>query len=255
MHPEVGVRMDDPAFRDIEKLLGRDVEKSEASEIEMSAEIICFYGGGIGAADEKWTSFEAGEALQGRRAIAVGVFPFSLAIEVVVGEEALPKCCDFVIGEAEIAGGNRSAGKSAKEDILRVATKLLTDAWDVGFAIFDGGLSVAPPGHGVFLAAFFDVGHRDPNDVLSAAHAVAEIDVFGFSGGIAGQPFVSGVFYDDGVFLPRIPVGGKIENMVHPGAPVFRSGLANAFSGRWFFIGRHWGGEIHVGEDLWRESQ
>ena len=35
VHPEVGVRVDDPAFRDIEKLLGRDVEKSEVSEIKM----------------------------------------------------------------------------------------------------------------------------------------------------------------------------------------------------------------------------
>ena len=51
VHPEVGVRMDNPAFRDSEKLLCRDIEKSEASEIEMSAEIVCFYGGGIGAAD------------------------------------------------------------------------------------------------------------------------------------------------------------------------------------------------------------
>lgn len=185
----------------------------------------------------------------------MGVVPFSLAIEVVVGEEALPKCCDFVIGEAEIAGGNRSAGESAKEDILRVAPKLLADTRDVVFTIFDGGLSVAPPGHGVFPAAFFDVGHRDPDEVLSAAHAVAEVDVFGFSGGIAGQPFVSGVFYDDGVFLPGIPVGGKIENMVHLGALVFRSGLANAFAGCWFFIGRHWGGEVHVGEYLLSESQ
>ena len=47
MHPEVGVRVDDPAFRDSEKILGRDVEKSEASEIKMCAEIVCFYGGGI----------------------------------------------------------------------------------------------------------------------------------------------------------------------------------------------------------------
>ena len=60
VHPEVGMWMNDFAFGDLEKLRRRDVEKSKVGEVWMLAEVVLFDRSGLGAADQKGATVEAG---------------------------------------------------------------------------------------------------------------------------------------------------------------------------------------------------
>ena len=99
---------------------------------------------------------------------------------MVVREHSLPQRRDFIVSQTNVAGANRSARKSANKNTVWIASEVSADSRQIGFAVIDGRLSVAPPGDGIFFTTFFDVGHRNPDEFSAAADAVAQVRVFDF---------------------------------------------------------------------------
>ena len=103
------MRVDDFAFGDVEYLVGWYVQKCEARQVEMRFEKLIFYPAGVQTADEHGPAFYPCETGERRCAITFWIVPFLFAIEMVVGEDAFPIGCNFVICKADVAGAYGSA--------------------------------------------------------------------------------------------------------------------------------------------------
>ncbi len=172
------MRVDDFAFGDVEYLIGWHVQECELRQIEVRFEELIFYPAGVLPADEYGPALYPCEADESRCAITFWIIPFPFAIEVVVGEDAFPIGCNFVVCKADVAGAYGTAREAADEYVMRVASKFFTDPREVGFAVVHGCLLVAPPCDGVFFFSFFYIWHGYPDKSAASTYSIAQVRVF-----------------------------------------------------------------------------
>lgn len=156
------MRVDDFAFGDVEYLIGWHVQECELCQIEVRFEELISYPAGVLPADEHGPAFYPCEAGEGRCAITFWIIPFPFAVKMIVGEDAFPIGCDFVMCKADVAGANGSTREAADEYVSRIASKFCTDPQEVGLAVVHGCLLIAPPCDGVFFFSLFYIWHRYP---------------------------------------------------------------------------------------------
>ena len=84
--------MDYKTFGDIEDFTHGDGKKGEGAELGVIFEIIV----GVSAYQDGST-LETGKSLEGGGTVTLGVAPFSLAVEMIVGDHSFPKGGNFVI--------------------------------------------------------------------------------------------------------------------------------------------------------------
>ena len=174
------MRVDDIAFGDVEYLVGWYVQECELRQVEVRFEELISYPAGVLPADEHGPAFYPCEAGESGCAITFCIIPFSFAVEVVVGEDAFPIGCNFVICKADVAGANGSAREAADEYVVWVASKFFADPRKVGLAVGHGCLLIAPPGDGVFFFFLFYIWHGYPDKSAAPTHAIAQVRVFHF---------------------------------------------------------------------------
>ena len=162
MGPEVGVGMNNRAVRNIENLSHGDEQKSKGSELGVFPEVVV----GV-SAHQDGSTFEAGESLESRGSVAFRVTPFSLPVEMIVGNHSFPKGGNFIVRQANVSTGYGSTGKSTDKQVFGVSSEFLADAGEVYFTVLDSGFAVAPPGHCVLFFSFLNIRHGDPNESIS----------------------------------------------------------------------------------------
>ncbi len=172
------MRVDDIAFGDVEYLIGWHVQECEARQVEVCFEELVSYPAGVQTADEHGPAFYPCEAGESGCAITFWIIPFLFAIKMIVGEDAFPKGCNFIICKADVAGANGAAREAADEYVVRVASKFFTDPREIGFAVVYSCLFVAPPCDGVFFFSFFYIWHGYPDKSTPSTHAIAQVRVF-----------------------------------------------------------------------------
>ena len=158
-----------------------------------------------------------------------------------MSDHSLPEGSDFVIRQTNITAGNRTAGKSADKQVFHITSKFFADAGQVYLAVIDGGLTVAPPSHGVLFFTLLNVRHRDPDESFSSCQSVAEICIFDFPAAFACRKFIAGIFNQYWINLPLRPICREVEGVIDLSALVLGCDLAHSFTWSGFFF-RHDGG-------------
>ena len=227
MGPKVGVGVDHRALWDFEYFVHGDGQESKGSELGVFLEIIV----GV-SANQNGSSFQAGEALESGGPITFRVTPFSVPVEVIVGDHPLPEGGDFIVRQAEVTAGDGSAREAADKEVVEVSPEFLADTRQVHLAVVDGGLSVAPPLHGILLPALLDIRHGYPDEAFPSAQAVAQIRSLHLSGGSAERRFVASVLDEHGIGLSLLPIGWQVERVVDLRALVLGGDLAHPFAWR-----------------------
>lgn len=170
--------VDDIAFGDVEYLIRWYVQKCELRQVEVCVEELIFYLAGVLPADEHGPALYPCEAGESGCAITFWIIPFPFAVKMVVGEDAFPMGCNFIICKADVAGANGSAREAADEYVVWIASKFFTDPQEVGFAVVHGCLLIAPPRDGIFFFSLFYIWHGYPDKSSSPTHAITQVRIF-----------------------------------------------------------------------------
>lgn len=192
-------------------------------------------GGGLLLADPLWASAETLQPLQDGGFASIAR-PAAGAVVMAVADETAPELGDVVIVQADEVAGDAAARKSGDENAIRIAAEEGAEVTHGIAAVALGLVDVSPPALGVLGDAIlgFDEGQRGPEDAFAAADAVTEQATFDAAiAGIApsvGVGAVAGVFDDDGVGLPGLPVGGQMKEVVDLGFFPAGGGLGHSFA-------------------------
>ena len=74
------------------------------------------------------STLEMCKSLEGGGSITLGVAPFSLTVEMIVGDHSFPQSGNFVICQTNITAGNRTPGKATDKKVFHITSKFLTDS-------------------------------------------------------------------------------------------------------------------------------
>ncbi len=174
---------------------------------------------------------EAGGAFDGTghgRAVPIG------AIRVLAGVEAFPQLGDFIVAQSDVTAGDGSARKAGQHEVLAVAAELVAHLRHHAHEVVRRVVGIAPGILGDRVRRMIQKGHAEADRAFALRDAIADDALIRQPRGVADgrEHDVAGVFDNDGIFLPTLPVLGKIQHTVDAALFISRQPVAHALAGR-----------------------